>query len=459
MARPRPNRKSSLAFDAITVEGALIAPAMLARIAQHQAGGQTEADYGVPKGLTLREEISRYFRIGQALFTEFSASEAPSLAGTVRFVEKLLRDVFGFADVHRVGTDASGDQQFAVTLEGLDGRVPVVVVPPADDLDRPSAHLAIDGRRRSAASALQDWLNANDSALWGLCSNGTRLRLVRDNASLTRPAYIEADLRRMFEGEAFADFAALWLLIHASRFGHAGAPPSDCALERWRDAGQREGVAARDRLRDGVEAALLSLGNGFLSRSDNAALRERLHSGALPLPEFFGQLLRLVYRLIFLLAAEDRNLLHPPSASAAAKKLYAEGYSVGALRDRAVRRAAWDRHHDRWEGLLITFTALARGEPRLGLPALDGLFARGIFAGLGDREARQPQSHGGDLPPRLAEGRFGARAGELARHGDRGAGLGLREPAGAHAAAHRRRPRFCLRRRRREQGPCPQDQR
>src|SRR6202451_375978 len=183
----------------------------------------------------------------------------------------------------------------------------------------------------------------------------------------------------MFEGEAFADFAALWLLMHSSRFGLAGTPPSDCSLERWREAGQREGLAARDRLRDGVEAALLSLGNGLLSHSENGSLLERLRTAALPLPDFLGHLLRLVYRFIFLLAAEDRNLLHPPDAPAKARKLYADGYSVGALRDRAVRRAAWDRHHDRWEGLLIAFAALACGEPRLGLPALDGLFAQGTI--------------------------------------------------------------------------------
>ena len=71
--------------------------------------------------------------------------------------------------------------------------------------------------------------------------------------------------------------------------------------------------------RGGVEAALLSLGIGLLAHPDNAALREKMTvpSGGLPLPQYFGQLLRLVYRLIFLLAAEDRNLLHPPSASAA----------------------------------------------------------------------------------------------------------------------------------------------
>ncbi len=52
------------------------------------------------------------------------------------------------------------------------------------------------------------------------------------------------------------------------------------------------------------------------------------------------------------------------------------------LRDRAIRRSAWDRYHDAWEGLLITFAALARGEPRLGLPALDGLFAPGTIPDL-----------------------------------------------------------------------------
>jgi hypothetical protein len=382
MALARTDRTPALAFDAITVEGALISPAVVARIAQHRADGQTDADYGVPKGLTLRDEIARYFRIGQAMFKELMVTETPSPSATVNFVERLLRDVFGFADIRRVGTRKIGDRQFTITLDSLGERVPVVVVPPVDDLDRPSTHLTTDGRRRSAASALQDWLNAGESALWGICANGVGLRLVRDNASLTRPAHIEADLRRIFESDAFADFTALWLLIHSSRFGLPGTPTSDCALERWRDAGQKEGVTARDKLRDGVEAALLSLGNGFLSHSNNTALRETLHSGALSLPDFFSQLLRLVYRLIFLLAAEDRNLLHPRDTAAAPRKLYAEGYSVGALRDRAVRRSARDGHYDRWEGLLVTFIALAGAEKRLGLPALGGLFAPDVITDL-----------------------------------------------------------------------------
>jgi hypothetical protein len=378
----RASKSPAHAFDAITVEGSLIAPAMLAEIAAADAGGQAEPDYGVPRGLTLRDEIPRYFRIGQALFADFARIESPNQAATVAVVEKLLVQVFGFTDVRRTGSRSCDDRLFAVTLEGLGERVPAIIVPPADGLDGPSDALPTGSRRVSAASAAQDWLNATEFTLWGFATNGEKLRLVRDNASLTRPAYIEADLRRIFEDEMLADFGALWLLAHASRFGRPGTPASDCWLERWREAGAKAGVAARDRLRDGVEAALLALGQGFLEHPANGALRERLAGGALPLQDYFSQLLRLVYRLIFLFAAEDRDLLHTPKASAGARRLYAEGYSVAGLRDAAVRRTAWDKHHDRWEGLAIIFAALSRGEPKLGLPALDGLFARGALADL-----------------------------------------------------------------------------
>ncbi len=376
----RSHRPLALVSDAITVEGALIAPAILAKVATQGADEQKDSDYRIPKGLTLRDEIARYFRIGQALFTDLYASGTPSTAKTIGFVESLFRDVFGFTDLSRAGSRSLNGRSFAVSLEGLNGRVPIVVVPPADSLDRASDHLPTDTRRRSAASAVQDWLNAQEEALWGLCCNGERLRLLRDNASLTRPAYIEADLRQIFEAESFADFATLWLLIHVSRFGAPGAPATDCALERWREAGSKEGTAARDRLRDGVEAALKVLGSGFLS--SNPELRGRVRNGELPLNDFFGQLLRLVYRLIFLLAAEDRGLLHAPDASVGVRELYARGYSLSSLRDRAVRRSSWDAHHDKWEGLVILFAALARGEKRLGLPALGGLFAADVMPEL-----------------------------------------------------------------------------
>jgi len=121
-----------------------------------------------------------------------------------------------------------------------------------------------------------------------------------------------------------------------------------------------------------VQIALKVLGSGFLEANPDLAVK--LKSGEVNLIEWFNELLRLVYRLIFLMVAEDRNLLHPEKANINARKLYADGYSLAGLRAQSFRAATWDKHLDRFEGIKIVFRALAHGEERLALPALGGLF-------------------------------------------------------------------------------------
>ncbi len=70
---------------------------------------------------------------------------------------------------------------------------------------------------RSPHSLLQEFLNRWDASLWGFASNGLRLRVLRDNASLTRAAYVEFDLEAMMAGELYSDFSLLWLVCHQSR--------------------------------------------------------------------------------------------------------------------------------------------------------------------------------------------------------------------------------------------------
>ena len=352
------------AWPSLTLEGNLIAPAMVAQVYAYSAPEQSEDDYGIRKGLTVREEISTAFRVGQSHFDAFMKNSTPSAEATRRFFKAFLEQTFGFDDL------AAGN---GVTAFIAGGRVPVVVVPPSEEkLDRRSPTLSVD-RTRSPAFALQDYLNDHNDALWGLVTNGTQVRLIRDNASLTRPAYIEADLAQIFQNEDAASFAVLWLIIHRSRFGVAGTPATDCALERWRDAGSREGAVARDKLAGQVELALKILGSGFLEA--NPELSQRLKSGDVNLTDWFNELLRLVYRLIFLMVAEDRNLLHPERASVDTRKLYADGYSLTHLRAQCFRAATWDKHHDRWEAVKVVFQGLAHGQQALALPALGGLFA------------------------------------------------------------------------------------
>lgn len=370
-------REAQLAFEALSIEGGLLSPDWLARAAQLSAGGQSESDYRIHKGLNLRDEIGRFWRIAQAHWTDFAIglegkAEARFLAE--RFVEALLRDSFGFASLVKAEPVLLDERSYPIGFAGLGGRVPVVVAPAGSGLDTLSRLFGDGTRRRSAFGLAQEYLNAADGAMWGLASDGLTLRIVRDNASLTRPAWIEADLMRLFTEERYSDFAALWLLMHESRFGRADQPVTDCSLEAWRIAGREEGTRAREHLRRGVEDALISLGQGFLTHSDNQALRSALQSGTLSTKDYFNQLLRLVYRLIFLLTVEERGVLHPEDTDEKAKLLYATGYSLRRLRERSVKRSAHDRFSDLWEAAKIVFRGVAAGEFRLGLPALAGIF-------------------------------------------------------------------------------------
>lgn len=372
-------KEAQLGFEALAIEGSLLSPEWLSKIAQLAADSQSEADYRIPKGLNLRDEIGRYWRIAQAHWKEYAAglpSSVDRAALAERFVTSLLRESFGFTSLARVEAPVLSERSYPIGHAALGLRVPVVIAPAASGIDTLTPTFGDEGRRRSAFGLAQEYLNAAEGAVWGIATDGLTLRILRDNASLTRPAWIEADLARIFTEERYADFAALWLLLHETRFGREVQPANECALESWREAGRKEGTRAREHLRRGVEEALTALGQGFLSHPDNQALRAALQDGSLSTRDYFSQLLRLVYRLIFLLTVEERNLLHPEGTSDAAKALYAGGYALRRLCDRSVKRSAHDRFSDLWDSAKVVLRGLAGGEPRLGLPALAGIFAR-----------------------------------------------------------------------------------
>lgn len=382
--------EAQLQFDTLAIEGGLFTAEWMGRVASFKAPGQSDADYNVRAGFEKREEIALAWRSAQHLWGQFKAARQASgidaWGVTQRFVTELLRQSFGFANLRAVEHPQEIDgRRYPVNHFAFDQSVPVVISPCAEPklLDTPHDRLGDSSgdrlRRRSAFGLLQEYLNAADYALWGIASNGLLLRIARDNGSLTRPAWLEADLERLFEEENQAEFSVLWLLLHASRFGSEGqglsTNPHNCVLEQWRNGCRDQGIQARGLLRQNVEQALEDLGQGFVGHPANTALREALGNGSLSTRDYFRQLLRLVYRLIFLLTVEERGILHPPGSLESAKGLFERGYSLKRLRDKAVRRSAHDRHHDLWEGLKRVWLGLAEGEPRLALPALGGLFS------------------------------------------------------------------------------------
>ena len=380
-----PRRPSdSLIFDSLRLEGGLFIPAVLEKAARGDLPDQrTPADYNLPPGLSLVDEQGRAFRIASALARTFdfarSRSDVTSETAPLRQVIPLLRDVLSFSDITVCQEPVPhADRAYPITALACGGRIPIVVAPHHLELDTPDERFAILGsgaRRRSAYQLAQQFLNASADCTWAMVSNGRQLRLLRDADTLTRPAYLEADLELILREQRYADFAAFWRLFHASRAGQADAT---APWEAWRKQGQDQGERVRDGLRAGVTQALLVFGTGFLTHPANESLRARLQSGNLPVDAYFQQLLRLIYRCLFVFTAEERGLLHledPSPEGREARDAYAVGYAFRRLRDRSLRRSGFDRHGDLWTACRIVFRGLASGEARLALPALGGLFS------------------------------------------------------------------------------------
>lgn len=374
-------------FEAIRIEGGLFPSAMLEAVRSGKLNHTADSDYGIPKGLRLRDEIGRAFRMALPLWQEFQTLAQRTDRSETQQIElwhqPLLRTILGFTDLRSVSAYQVGERLFPIGREALGGALPIVFIGAAEEIDKSDARFGHEGRRRSPAGLMQEYLNAQDGALYGMVCNGRTLRLYRDNHSLTRPAWLEVDLERLFSEELYADFALMYQLLHASRFVPGGGGASSSILELWREEAHESGERAVENLRLGVTAAIQELANGFLAHPANQQLRAAIESGALDVKgDFQLQLLRLVYRIIFLSTAEDRGLLLDPQAPIAIVQRYQAGYSIAVLREKAQRRLRLDDFSDCWQQLVVLFESVATGEEHLGLPALGGLFAAQQCAAL-----------------------------------------------------------------------------
>lgn len=381
-------RKQSITFNVptLTLEGGLFLPDQLEKAAHGEADFQSESDYQTPKGLRIKDDYSRAFQIACAQWQQFSEqferTDINAVQVTKEFVFELLKDVFGYAQLTHIAGVQASERHYPAQLSV--GHVPIVVAPFNLDLDESHEGFAVTNtqwqdksRKKSAFQMAQELLNASDEHLWALVTNGKQIRLLRDAASLTRPSFLEIDLQDILQGKRFSEFASVWRLIHASRFNQA-ANPEQSIWEKWRESGKQEGSRVRDGLRNGVENALLVLGQGFIQHPANQILRDALLSGELTKNDYFQELLRLVYRFIFLFNVEERDILHPEDTSKAglqARQAYALGYALARLRNTCLKRRARNQFNDQWQAIKIVFKGLENGQPLLALPALGGLFA------------------------------------------------------------------------------------
>jgi hypothetical protein len=274
----------------------------------------------------LRVKQQRFLRWWNAVSR--TCGPATGLRALFDLVAMPLFGMLGFR-----ARDAAFDRQQArawlATRQGTP--VGLVLLPWAD---RPSALW------RDVASAARDV-----GAAWAFLLAPPYLTLVDARGHAARRE-IEFTLPEALEP---ASFARLWWLTRAAAFDQAAAESAS-----WLDTLVWRAAAYQDRVREdlqhGVAEALACLtaaiAPGHRSTSPAAPPRQMLRDAPV---SAFDEALTIVYRILFLLFAESRELV-PVRAP-----IYARGYAVGALGREARREDATGL----WEGL-AAITRLSR---------------------------------------------------------------------------------------------------
>ena len=350
-------------FTTVRTEGGILPADLLNKIVQRDAsiGGVSEDSYHV-SGEKLNEAISRSWNRLLGVWRAFDEAKTKlpeTDFGTTLTREKWLLPLFEELRYGRLKARSFEIDGSIVPISHGWENVPIHLVGFRINIDRRTPGAA-GAAKKSPHSLLQEYLNRSNEHVWGIVSNGETLRILRDNVALTRQAFVEFDLKAMMEGEVYSDFALLWMLCHQSR---VDAPkPEEFWLERWSKVAQDVGVRALEQLRIGVKSAIEALGSGFVAHRDNQRLRDLLAAGELDKQEYYRQLLRAVYRLLFLFVAEDRDLLLARGDEyRAARQRYLSYYSTQRLRQLAAQRRG-SRHVDLFEQLRFVFACLGRDE-------------------------------------------------------------------------------------------------
>jgi len=365
-------RAIKTSLTAVRSEGGLLPAEFLERLAAADGTlpGLTPADYHLGPRERLGEAVNRSWSrlLGSwAAFRDALGKTPDGDPATGLTRDRWLLPLFqelGYGRLVRSAAVELEGKSFAISHSW--NRSPIHLLGARVSLDHRSPGVA-GAAAASPHSLVQELLNRSPDHRWGFLSNGLTLRILRDHHSLTRQAYVELDLETIFDGKQYSEFLLLWLVLHQSRV--EAQRPEDCWLERWFQTARDEGVRALDKLRDGVQRAVEELGCGFLRHRVNRRLQTALEEGALDSQGYYRELLRLVYRLIFLFVAEDREALLDPDADDAARDRYLRFYATRRLRHLA-EASRGSAHGDLWQSLLVVMARLHDGCPELALPAL-----------------------------------------------------------------------------------------
>ena len=377
-------------YTTINIQGNLISEEILQKIEKAEAQGQLATDFGFDPGSNIRSEIEYAWSRIKLDWKNFNnksqilpASDPYGTSLSRKWMEQFLSSI-GF-DLSRQKSSLIGDnnQSYSIsnTAENIDN-LPVHIVgfiePSHPDKNTLDIKTSGGTTRFSPHGTMQEYLNVTEH-IYGIATNGLYLRLIRDCGRLIKLTYVEFDIKRMMDEDKYSEFTLLYRLLHASRFPRNKAEADQCLLEKYYQDSIETGNRIRDGLSKAVKLSLEALGNGFIQHESNIVLREKIKSGDLSSKDYYRQLLRVIYRFLFLMVTEERDLVYDPDdkteSTQKLKKIYLQFYSIARLRKLSENRYVYEaQFNDLWQGLVNTFRLFEGGGNgiKLGIQPLDG---------------------------------------------------------------------------------------
>ena len=227
-------RKAESPFKNVKSEGGLLVPELLARVAVNdsQLPGMNPADYHLLPGERFGEVVSREYARLQRVWLRFKERRDSAPVDALDKGDFVWKNWVGPL-LSVLGYDARPWKQPEL-IEGKERRLSHRLPDESLALHCVAWNQDLDARDpkktyatiSSPHSLVQEFLNIAPLFTWGLLTNGRALRLLRDNVSFSRAAYVEFDLEAIMDANAYSDFYLLYLLLHASRFVKRAETPS-----------------------------------------------------------------------------------------------------------------------------------------------------------------------------------------------------------------------------------------
>jgi hypothetical protein len=365
-------------YPSIRIEGAILSPDILEKL--EEITGQRPVDFGLEPSVKVKDEIARAWADAQDYWRLFNRKletlkkESPATTETRNLWVVPLLGLLGYQLEFEAKSIELNAKLYPISHRITNRGGAAIHITGSNEpagLDRKPEKAAL---RMSAHAMLQEYLNLTEQ-LYGIVTNGRVLRLLRDSSRLVKLTYLEFDLDRIFTDGLFADFAVLYRLLHVTRLPASCEAPEESFIEKYHQDSLDSGARIREGLSSAVEKTILAFANGFLSNPENAALLAAITSGQIKPAEYYHYLLRLIYRILFLMVIEERNLVYPQSPVAPKRDIYDSYYSLMRLRRLSEKRYLADRrYNDHWLALMATFHLFEDGGPggNLGIAPLAG---------------------------------------------------------------------------------------